>query len=109
MDFSYFTDPVLRAPTIGCMLMCLTAALVGVIVFLKKRSLIGESLSHAAYPGVVVGVMIAGALNLNEQNQTMITCLIMTIAFFSAFFALFCIHFLVRKMKVRTDSALCFI
>lgn len=113
MEFSspliYFTDPVLRAPTIGCMLMCFAAALVGVIVFLKKRSLLGESLSHAAFPGVVMGVLIAGFLGFNEKNQTAITSLIMGMAFLSALSGLFCIHWLVKNMKVRTDSALCFI
>lgn len=53
----YFTDPVLQAPTIGSMLMCLSSALVGVIVFLRKRSLLGEALSHATYPGVVLSVL----------------------------------------------------
>ena len=53
----YFTDPVLQAPTIGSMLMCLSSALVGVLVFLRKRSLLGEALSHAAYPGVVLSVL----------------------------------------------------
>ena len=52
--FLYFTDAVLRAPTIGCMLMCFSAALIGVVVVLRKQSLIGEALSHAAYPGVVL-------------------------------------------------------
>lgn len=107
--FVYFTDAVLRAPTIGCMLMCLTAALVGVIVFLRKQSLLGESLSHAAYPGVVFGVLIAGLFGLNENNQSLLSFLIMLFAFFSALFGLWMIHWLVRKMKIRTDSALCFI
>lgn len=105
----YFTDAVLRAPTIGCMLMCLTAALVGVIIFLKKQSLLGESLSHAAYPGVVIGVLIAGAFGLNEENQSLTAFLIMASAFLSALAGLYCIYFLVNKMKIRTDSALCFI
>ena len=60
MITQFFTDAVLRGPTIGSMLMCLGASLVGVIVFLRKQSLLGESLSHAAYPGVILGVILAG-------------------------------------------------
>jgi manganese/zinc/iron transport system permease protein len=56
----FFTDPVLRAPTIGSMLLCTVAALVGVLVFLRRRSLLGESLSHATYPGVTGAVVCAG-------------------------------------------------
>jgi manganese/zinc/iron transport system permease protein len=105
----YFTDAVLRAPTIGCMLMCMTAALVGVIVFLKKRSLLGESLSHAAYPGVIMGVIFAGALDINESKELPIALFVMGGAFVSAFFGLWAIDFLQKHMGVRSDSALCFV
>ncbi|HRD55592.1 MAG TPA: iron chelate uptake ABC transporter family permease subunit [Parachlamydiaceae bacterium] len=107
--FLYFTDAVLRAPTIGCMLMCLSAALIGVIVVLRKQSLVGEALSHAAYPGVVFGVMAAGFLGFGEEQMSLLAFLIMLFAFLSALFGLFCIHWLVSKFKIKPDSALCFI
>ena len=65
---SYLTDPVLRAPTIASVLMCFSASLIGCVVFLRRQSLIGESLSHAAYPGVVLGVALAGTLGLGFDN-----------------------------------------
>ena len=55
----YFTDSVLYAPTIGSMLMCMAASLVGVLVFTRKRSLLGETLSHATYPGVIIAIIIS--------------------------------------------------
>lgn len=106
---TYFTDAVLRGPTIGCMLMCLAAALVGVIVFLRKQSLLGESLSHAAYPGVVIGVIVAGALSLDDSNDTGIAFLILLGAFITALMGLGAIQFLQKHFKIRSDSALCFI
>jgi len=105
----YFTDAVLRAPTIGCMLMCLAAALVGVIVFLKKQSLLGESLSHAAYPGVVCGIILAGLLEIGEDQNFVISIFVMVGAFITAFIGLWTISFLERYLKVRSDSALCFV
>lgn len=105
----YFTDPVLRAPTIGCMLMCFAASLVGVIVFLKKQSLLGESLSHAAYPGVIIGVILAGLLSLSDDQEGVIGTMIMAGAFLSSLLGLNVISFLERKVKVRSDSALCFV
>lgn len=105
----YFTDPVLRAPTLGSMLMCFSASLIGVIVFLRKQSLLGESLSHAAYPGVIFGVMIAGGLGLGEDQQADLSILIMIGAFLTAFLGLWTIHFLERKVRIRSDSALCFV
>lgn len=105
----YFTDSVLRAPTIGCMLMCMAAALVGVIVFLKKQSLLGESLSHAAYPGVIIGVIIAGYFDINENRELPIALLVMGGALFSSLLGMWSIGFLQNKLNVRSDSALCFI
>jgi len=106
---SYFTDAVLRAPTIGCMLMCFSAALVGVVVFLRKQSLIGEALSHATYPGVVLGTIVAISLSVGiDQELELIACIIIG-AFICAMLGLGCIQLLEKKWKIRTDSALCFI
>lgn len=107
--FSFFTDAVLRGPTIGSMLMCLAASLIGVIVFLRKQSLVGEALSHAAYPGVILGVMSAGALSLSDVNEVSITILIMIGGFITALFGLWVIHQLEWKLRIRSDSALCFV
>lgn len=104
---SYFTDAVLRGPTIGSMLMCLTAALIGSIVLLRKQSLVGEALSHAAYPGVIFGIIIAGALAF--ENEILITALITLGAFTTALLGLWSINILEKKLKVRMDSSLCFI
>lgn len=105
----FFTDAVLRAPTIGSMLMCLSASLIGVIVFLRKQSLLGEALSHAAYPGVVIGVILAGIFNISEDQQFFLTFAMMAGAFVSAFLGLWSIFFLERKIHVRSDTALCFV
>lgn len=105
----YFLDPVLRGPFLGSMLMCLGAALVGVIVLLRKQALIGESLSHAAYPGVILGVILAGLLELDPEAELAMTLLIMAGATATALFGLWTIHILEQKWKVRSDSALCFV
>ncbi|MEC7839857.1 MAG: iron chelate uptake ABC transporter family permease subunit [Chlamydiota bacterium] len=106
---NYFTDPILRAPTIGSMLMCLAAGLVGVVVFLRKQSLLGEALSHAAYPGVITGVIMAGALNLDASYGYTISLLIISGAFITALLGTWAINTMVKKLNVRADSALCFV
>lgn len=107
--FSYFTDAVLRGPTIGSMLMCLSAAWIGVIIFLRKQSLIGEALSHAAYPGVILGVMVTGILSLHESEEWVLVLLILIGAFITALLGLITIHLLEKRYKIRSDSALCFV
>nr|WP_283248332.1 iron chelate uptake ABC transporter family permease subunit [Parachlamydia sp. AcF125] len=97
----------MRAPTMGCMLMSFSAALVGVIVFLRKQSLIGETLSHAAYPGVILGVIFASLISLEQELP--IATLIILGAFMTALISLWCLHLLEHKCNIRADSALCFI
>lgn len=107
--FSFFTDSILRAPTIGSMLMCLAAGLVGTLIFLRKESLIGEALSHAAYPGVMLGVFFSGVLLINQYEGMTFSLLILGGAFFSSILGLWIIHLMKTKLKVKSDTALCFV
>ena len=107
--WAYFTDPVLRAPTIGCMLMCFSAALVGVITYLRKQSLIGESLSHASFPGVILGVVAAGGIITLDSPWLWMPLITMVGAFFSALLGLWVINHLVRKGGIHPDAALCLV
>lgn len=103
--FDYFTDPILRAPTWGTLLMCVGSALMGVILFLRKRSLLGESLSHAAYPGIVIGVALFAWIL--PQSEEWVFLAILAGAFISSLGGLFSIEWLEKKKKVRSDTALC--
>lgn len=107
--FSFFTDPILRAPTIGCMLMCLGASLVGVIVFLRKQSLIGETLSHASYPGVILGIVAAGLFSVVETQELELALFSLTGAFLTALLGIAMVHLLEKRLKVPSDAALCFV
>lgn len=106
---SFFYDPILRAPTIGCMLMCFAASLMGVVVFLRKESLIGEALSHTAYPGVLIGALVAGSFFLEGEHDALLTVLTLIFAFLSSIFGLWLIRILQKRLKVPGDSALCFV
>lgn len=103
----YFTDPVLQAPTIGSMLMCFSSALVGVIVFLRKRSLLGEALSHAAYPGVVLSVLFMAAFFPLSSDWMALAILIG--GFLSSLLGLWTIEKMERRLRVKNDAALCFV
>ncbi|MBN4067308.1 metal ABC transporter permease [Simkania negevensis] len=103
--FQYFTDPVLRGPTMGSLLMCLSASLAGVIVFLRKRSLIGETLSHATYPGVVLAVFVAALLFPGSESVQSVAILIG--AFVTALLGFFAINVLESRFRVHPDAALC--
>lgn len=103
----FFTDPVLRAPTWGCLLMCLASSLMGVLIFLRKRSLLSESLSHATYPGACIGVTLFALFFPQYEEWTFIA--VLGGAFVSSLLGLKAIHWLEQKGKVRSDAALCFV
>lgn len=101
----YFTDPVLRAPTIGCMLIGFASSLVGMLMLLKKQALIGEVLSHAAFPGIVIGAAIAALLPLDGNFNV----LVMVCAALGCLAGSWAVSFLKQRLRIRSDSALCFI
>ncbi len=61
-----FTNPLLGASTLATLCMSVACAMLGGLLFVKKTSLLGETLSHAAYPGVVLGLIVA--LSLPNQS-----------------------------------------
>jgi manganese/zinc/iron transport system permease protein len=104
----YFTDPVLSAPLIGCMLMCLVASLVGVFVHLRRQSLVGEALAHACYPGVLLALLIE-QLFLQSESSGERLLIVLLGAFVSCFLGMYLINLLQRRFSVPADSALCFV
>lgn len=105
--FDFFTDPVLRAPTWGTLFMCIASSLMGVFLFLKKKTLLSESLSHATYPGVVIGMTLLGLFFPNLESGMFAAVLLG--AFASSLLALKLIGYLQDKQKMSADASLCFV
>jgi manganese/zinc/iron transport system permease protein len=103
----YFTDPILRAPTWGCILMSVAASLMGVVLYLQKRLLVGESTAHAAYPGAVCGLVLTSALGQSAQESSAVA--VLAGAFTTSWLGLKLLAILERRYKIQSDSALCFI
>jgi manganese/zinc/iron transport system permease protein len=103
----FFTNPVLRPSTLGSMLMCFSSAIIGVVVYLRRRSLIGETLSHATFPGIVLGVALAAALMPASDEAAAVAILVG--AFLFAWLGLKAVNSLENRFRVKSDSALCFV
>ena len=103
----FFIDPILRAPTIGSMLMCSAASLVGVIVFIRRKSLVGEALSHAAYPGLVLSAFGLSFFFPSLEDKLFVFLLMG--AFLAALLGLLFIQGIQARFKVKSDAALCFV
>lgn len=103
----FFVDPILRGPTIGSMLMCAAASLIGVIVFIRRKSLIGEALSHAAYPGLILGAFCFAFFPSLEEEKLLY--FLLPGAFGTSLIAVALLDFLQSRFRVKNDSALCFV
>lgn len=103
----YFTDPVLRAPMLGCLTMAITAALIGTTVVLRRQSLIGEVLSHAAFPGVILGVFLAAPF-FSEGSEAF-SAILLSSAFVFSLIGIALIQKLEKLRKIPKDAILCFI
>lgn len=86
--------------------MCVSSSLVGVLIFVKKRSLLGEALSHAAYPGVVLSVLLFSLFFPYSEELLSITILIG--AFISSLLGLYLINFIKKRWRISDDMALTF-
>ncbi len=98
-------DPLYRAPFIGSMLMCLAAALMGSLMVVKRRSLLGETLSHAAYPGVTLGVVVASLFF--KPSDPLAIFVVLGGAFLFAYLGLQVVEKLQNRFKIHLDAALC--
>lgn len=102
-----FTNPVIKTSLLGTLCMSLSSALVGSMIFLRRRSLIGETLSHAAFPGILVGIFLS---SLFPKSRTDAMFYGMTIGgFLFALLGLKCVDWMERLWKAKSDSALTFI
>lgn len=92
---------------IGTLCMSLSSALVGSLIFLRRRSLIGETLSHAAFPGILIGIFFSSFF-ATDRSEIMFYG--MTVGgFFFALLGMKCVDWMERHLKVKSDSALTFI
>jgi len=56
-----FTDYTLRYVALGSAILGITSGALGCFTFLRKQSLFGDALSHAALPGIGFAYLVAGA------------------------------------------------
>lgn len=90
-------DPNARWILLGCSLLGLSSGVLGSFAYLRKQSLMGDALSHAALPGVCVAFMITG-------SKSIFFFLIGAAA--AGLLATLSIGWITRYSKIKQDSAL---
>ena len=92
-----FTDFTLRTIALGAIVLGVTSGVLGVFALLRRQSLLGDVLSHAALPGVCIGFLISGA---TKPLPILIGALI------SAIIAALFMLMLCRMSRIKEDAAL---
>lgn len=92
-----FSDYTLRTITIGTAVLGMTSGILGSFAVLRKQSLLGDAISHAALPGIALAFLISGS---RETYILMAGALIFGLA------GTLWIRSMVNKTRLKTDTAL---
>lgn len=91
------TDPNARWIMLGSMLLGFSSGIVGSFTYLRKQSLIGDTLAHAALPGICIAFMLSGVKS---------TFLFMLGALVSGVIATIGISVITKYSRIKQDTAL---
>lgn len=92
-----FSDYTFQTVALGSALLGLISGVLGSFAVLRKQSLLGDGVSHAALPGVVMAFLLSGSKN---------TEVLLLGALLSGLLATLFIVGVVRHTRVKFDSAL---
>lgn len=88
--------------TLGALLLGLAAGVTGTFLFLRKRALVSDAISHATLPGVALAFIAMTFLGFDGRN---LPGLLIGSAV-SAFLGLLCVQFLTRRTRLSEDAAI---
>ncbi len=91
------TDYTLRTITLGTAVLGAICGMLGSFAVLRKQSLLGDAISHAALPGIAVAFLITGA---KDTNTLLLGALV------SGLLGTFWIRGIIKNTHLKTDTAL---
>ena len=91
------TDYTLRTITLGTAVLGAICGMLGSFAVLRKQSLLGDAISHAALPGIAIAFLITGT---KDTNVLLLGALV------SGLIGTFWIRGMIRKTHLKTDTAL---
>ncbi|MBV7270130.1 metal ABC transporter permease [Winogradskyella luteola] len=92
-----FTDYTLRTITLGTAILGAVCGMLGSFAVLRKQSLLGDAISHAALPGIAIAFLITGA---KDTNTLLVGALV------SGLIGTFWIRGIITKTHLKSDTAL---
>lgn len=92
-----FTDYTLRTVLLGTTLFGVTGALIGCFTFMQGKSLLGDVISHATLPGIVLAIMLS-----HSKHPLML----LAGGLCSAALGLCSLHYIMSRTALKKDAAL---
>jgi len=96
-SFFSFSEPNVKLVFWGSLILCSVAGAVGVFTFLRKRSLLGDVISHSVLPGICLAFL------LGEQKNPMYLLLGATI---TGWLSIYLVDVITAKSKIKSDTAI---
>ncbi|CAI6083338.1 Manganese transport system membrane protein MntC [Paenibacillus sp. JJ-100] len=94
---SILSDPNTRWILLGCMLLGFSSGIIGSFTFLRRQSLMGDTLAHAALPGICIAFML---------TETKSIGLFLFGALIAGIVATFGISWITRYSRIKQDAAM---
>lgn len=91
------SDYTIQNVAIGAVLLGISSGILGTFAVLRQQSLLGDTLSHAALPGVALGFIVAGTRHLGS---------ILLGALITGALAALLLLLLTRRSRLKTDAAM---
>jgi manganese/zinc/iron transport system permease protein len=94
---SILSDPNTRWILLGCLLLGFSCGIIGSFTFLRRQSLMGDTLAHAALPGICIAFML---------TETKSIGLFLLGALLSGIMATFGVSWITRYSRIKQDAAM---
>jgi manganese/zinc/iron transport system permease protein len=96
IEFFTFQYPNIKYVVFGTVLLSISSAVVGCFTFIKKKSLVGDVISHAVLPGICISFLISGSKN---------PFFLIIGAFISGWLSIVVMDAIIRNTKIKEDAA----
>lgn len=97
MTWDWLSDPNTQWVLAGTTLLGVSSGVLGCFALLRRRSLLGDALAHAALPGVCVAFLLTGSRSLAP---------LLLGAAAAGLLGAFCVQMVTRHSRIKEDTAL---
>ncbi|MBN2081171.1 metal ABC transporter permease, partial [bacterium] len=97
------TDHTLRTVALGAGAIGAVAGLLGTFAVLRRQSLAGDAISHAALPGVALAFLIGGAAGGGLAKHPLV---LLAGAFVAGWLGMLLVMLITRTTRINADTAL---